>query len=141
MSPPAATLMLSALCMLLGFMAVADMLRTPLVFAWNCFFKPLTKCGGTDNQQQGRLNAFYSGQAEIYDTTRSHLLKGRETMLQLMAAHLKAQPDSSRGGKPKVWVDIGGGTGWNIEKMWVVSWLFSSELTWSQGRVSTIDIL
>jgi betaine lipid synthase len=42
-------------------------------------------------------------------------------MLQLLAAHLKAQPSPiGRGatvGKPKIWVDIGGGTGWNIEKM------------------------
>lgn len=58
---------------------------------------------------------------DLYDTTRSHLLKGRETMLQLLAAHLKAQPvvrlPVNAPTKPKIWVDLGGGTGWNIEKM------------------------
>ena len=41
-------------------------------------------------------------------------------MLQLLAAHLKAQPASGITGekKPKIWVDIGGGTGWNIEQIW-----------------------
>lgn len=56
----------------------------------------------------------------MYDGTRTHLLKGRETMLQLLAAHLKAQPvalSASASRKPRIWVDIGGGTGWNIEKM------------------------
>jgi betaine lipid synthase len=41
-------------------------------------------------------------------------------MLQLLASHLKAQPvpsSSTEMSKPKIWVDIGGGTGWNIEKM------------------------
>ncbi len=40
-------------------------------------------------------------------------------MLQLLASHLKVQPVPARVGarKPKIWVDIGGGTGWNIEKM------------------------
>lgn len=111
-----ATLLLSALSILLGFLAVGDSLRTPLTFIWNCFIKPLTG-EGTYGKQQGRLDAFYSGQAHIYDSTRTHLLEGRETMLQLLAAHLKAQPDSSRDSRPKIFVDIGGGTGWNIEKL------------------------
>lgn len=43
-------------------------------------------------------------------------------MLQLLAAHLKAQPvvrlpAAATPAKPKIWVDLGGGTGWNIEKM------------------------
>lgn len=111
------TLALTALSMLLGFLAVADTLRTPLTFVWNCFIKPFAGEKRTDGKQQGRLDAFYSGQAHIYDTTRTHLLKGRETMLQLLAAHLKAQPESTRDSKPKIFVDIGGGTGWNIEKL------------------------
>ena len=40
-------------------------------------------------------------------------------MLQLLASHLKVQPDPFINGprKPRIWVDIGAGTGWNIEKM------------------------
>ncbi len=44
-------------------------------------------------------------------------------MLQLLASHLKAQPFPVTGqgpGKPKIWVDIGGGTGWNIERMCIL---------------------
>jgi betaine lipid synthase len=47
------------------------------------------------------------------------LLKGREEMLRLAAAHLSTQqaemPADDR--QKLVWVDIGGGTGWNIEQM------------------------
>ena len=110
---------LSAVSIALLLCAVAASFRTPLRFIWNCFFKPFTH-SGSDNGQKDRLDAFYSGQADVYDTTRSHLLKGRETMLQLLAAHLKAQPilaSPGRSGRKKIWVDIGGGTGWNIEKM------------------------
>lgn len=101
-------------------LGLAPAIKTPLIFMWNCFFKPFTKKSG-EGDQKDHLNAFYAGQASVYDTTRVHLLKGRETMLSLLAAHLKAQPvplakhDAPR--KPRIWVDIGGGTGWNIEKM------------------------
>ncbi|EIW71585.1 hypothetical protein TREMEDRAFT_67852 [Tremella mesenterica DSM 1558] len=104
--------------LLLTFLAIFSYLQAPLRFIWNCFFKPFTH-SAPGEEQKDRLNAFYSGQADVYDSTRSHLLKGRETMLQLLASHLKAQPVSILSGteKPKIWVDIGGGTGWNIEKM------------------------
>ena len=114
-------LTLSASLCFLGALALSPLLRTPLRFMWNCFFKPFTKAGSAlGGEQKDRLDAFYSGQADVYDSTRTHLLKGRETMLQLLAAHLKAQPVPARAqgmAKPKIWVDIGGGTGWNIEKM------------------------
>lgn len=102
-------------------LALGPYLSTPIRFIWNCFLKPLGK--GHDDQSQV-LDAFYAGQADVYDATRTHLLKGREDMLQLLASHLKAQPAGITGAggaaaKPKIWVDIGGGTGWNIEKMWV----------------------
>ncbi|KAI9503494.1 hypothetical protein BX070DRAFT_224000 [Coemansia spiralis] len=76
-------------------------------FAYNCFFKRLGKL----DSQQKRLNAFYGGQASVYDTTRSKLLRGRKTMLRLCGAELQ------RMNGDLVWVDVGGGTGWNIEKM------------------------
>ena len=56
------------------------------------------------------LVQFYRGQAEVYDSTRDVLLRGRDTMLSLSVAHLRHLREAS----PKrrfVWVDIGGGTG------------------------------
>ncbi|KAJ2339058.1 hypothetical protein GGH92_006883, partial [Coemansia sp. RSA 2673] len=81
-----------------------------LQFAYNCFLKPL----GRHSSQQGRLDAFYEGQAAVYDSTRGGLLRGRKTMLRLCAAELKKR--SNNGAKP-TWIDLGGGTGWNIEQM------------------------
>ena len=100
-------------------MLLLPVARTPMRFIWNCFFKPFTASSHHTTDQQEQLDGFYKGQADVYDTTRSLLLKGRETMLQLLASHLKAQPLLPATGpmKPKIWVDIGGGTGWNIEKM------------------------
>ncbi|KAJ2699528.1 hypothetical protein H4218_002591 [Coemansia sp. IMI 209128] len=80
-----------------------------LQFAYNCFLKPL----GQHSSQQGRLDAFYEGQAAVYDSTRGGLLRGRKTMLRLCAAELRKR---SGGAKP-IWIDLGGGTGWNIEQM------------------------
>jgi S-adenosylmethionine-diacylgycerolhomoserine-N-methlytransferase len=51
-----------------------------------------------------RLESFYAGQAEGYDDFRKRLLKGRED--------LWAAIDVPEGG---VWVDLGGGTGANLE--------------------------
>ncbi|ORY34834.1 hypothetical protein BCR39DRAFT_476586 [Naematelia encephala] len=117
MSSPALGWALCSISFSLVVLALATHMRTPLRFMWNCFVKPFLHHGDT-SEQRDRLDAFYAGQADVYDTTRAHLLKGRETMLQLLASHLKAQPVPATGtGRPKIWVDIGGGTGWNIEKM------------------------
>ncbi|KAI5479438.1 betaine lipid synthase [Pseudohyphozyma bogoriensis] len=92
--------------------AFASPLSVAWQFAYNCFFRPL----GKSADQAGRLNKFYEKQAEIYDRTRSRLLRGRTTMLKLSAAHLREQ----RRTDPKkrlIWLDIGGGTGWNVEEM------------------------
>lgn len=80
-------------------------LLTVINFAWACFVRPL---GQSQDGQKGRLDSFYSGQAGIYDSSRRHLLQGRETMLQLSAAMLKEQ-QAREPGKPLVWVDVGGG--------------------------------
>nr|XP_018260370.1 betaine lipid synthase [Kwoniella dejecticola CBS 10117]OBR82528.1 betaine lipid synthase [Kwoniella dejecticola CBS 10117] len=106
-------------------------LALPLRFAYNCFVKPFfarSKHVTEQDAHKAKLESFYSGQADLYDSTRSALLKGRENMLQLLAAHLKAQteplvrkgslgPNGDGVGQKKIWVDLGGGTGWNIEKM------------------------
>jgi len=51
-----------------------------------------------------RLESFYSGQAGDYDDFRKRLLKGREEMYRSV--------DVPDGG---IWVDMGGGTGSNLE--------------------------
>lgn len=66
-----------------------------------------------------RLENFYGKQARDYDEYRKKLLCGREELYRSIAV--------PKGG---VWVDLGGGTGWNIEnladsigdlrKVWVV---------------------
>jgi S-adenosylmethionine-diacylgycerolhomoserine-N-methlytransferase len=53
-----------------------------------------------------RVESFYEGQAENFDNFRQRLLHGRR---ELFVA-LPAPP----GG---VWVDMGGGTGWNLEQL------------------------
>ncbi|KAI0509042.1 hypothetical protein F5B22DRAFT_369326 [Xylaria bambusicola] len=86
------------------------------LFFYSCFLKPHK--GDSKGNQQDALESFYKSQASAYDATRKRLLKGREDMLALAAAQLvlktkAVNPNSSR----RVWVDIGGGTGWNIEAM------------------------
>lgn len=51
-----------------------------------------------------RLESFYSGQAGDYDDFRKRLLKGREEMYRSLVL-----PDDA------IWVDMGGGTGSNLE--------------------------
>jgi len=54
--------------------------------------------------QQERLESFYESQADLYDSYRCRMLHGRLPMA-------KAMP-SPKGG---IWVDLGGGTGSNLE--------------------------
>jgi len=56
---------------------------------------------------QERLESFYKGQAGGYDAFRQRLLKGREELVEAVAD----------GPKNAVWIDMGGGTGYNIEVM------------------------
>jgi S-adenosylmethionine-diacylgycerolhomoserine-N-methlytransferase len=53
-----------------------------------------------------RLESFYSGQAQDYDAFRKRLLHGREALYESLSP-----PEHG------VWVDMGGGTGANIEMM------------------------
>ncbi|KAJ7680239.1 hypothetical protein DFH06DRAFT_408282 [Mycena polygramma] len=107
-SAPAALFLAACLAFYVLRLAV---LRPYLKFIWHCFLRPI----GLDDQK-ARLEKFYEGQADVYDATRDGLLRGRNTMLSLSAAHLK----SLRAASPQrrlVWLDIGGGTGHNIELM------------------------
>lgn len=93
-----------------------SLLKSLWLFAYSCFLKPHS--GDAKRNQQDALESFYKGQAGAYDTTRRALLKGREDMLALAAAQLKVRAqESGSGSKRRVWVDVGGGTGFNIETM------------------------
>jgi betaine lipid synthase len=84
-------------------------------FAYSCFLKPHS--GDASGNQQEALESFYSSQASVYDVTRNKLLQGREDMLALVAAQVKHRTAAGELHKKPIWVDIGGGTGWNIEQM------------------------
>jgi S-adenosylmethionine-diacylgycerolhomoserine-N-methlytransferase len=68
---------------------------------YHMLFKPVR---GKDHAQ--RMESFYGGQAGAYDDFRKRLLKGREELFAEM-------PKPENG----VWVDMGGGTGSNIENL------------------------
>ncbi|KAH7886768.1 hypothetical protein F5I97DRAFT_1927075 [Phlebopus sp. FC_14] len=92
-------------------LALGHVIHPQIKFIWHCFVVPL---GSAD--QRTRLDKFYKGQADVYDATRNGLLRGRNTMLSLSASHLRtlrAKDPTQR----LIWVDIGGGTGHNIELM------------------------
>lgn len=96
-------------CLILG--GFNDKIRSIYVFIWSCFFKPLVSKKNTKSQDQAQLlDQFYSSQAHIYDKTREILLQGRQECLRLAISHLEKK-------KELVWIDIGGGTGRNIEYM------------------------
>ncbi|KAK3712950.1 hypothetical protein LTR37_008835 [Vermiconidia calcicola] len=84
-------------------------------FAYTCFLKPHS--GDRNGKQQDALESFYGSQATIYDATRAKLLQGRQDMLALVAAQVKHRRRTGQVSQKPIWVDIGGGTGWNIEQM------------------------
>jgi S-adenosylmethionine-diacylgycerolhomoserine-N-methlytransferase len=61
---------------------------------------------GSGNSHAERMESFYGAQAQDYDQYRKRLLTGREKMY----ASIPTPADG-------VWVDMGGGTGWNIENL------------------------
>lgn len=67
---------------------------------WNLLASP-TK----GNTHRERLNNFYQGQASSYDSFRQRLLHGRQEMITAMPVKMG-----------DVWVDLGCGTGENIER-------------------------
>ncbi|KAK6524357.1 hypothetical protein TWF281_011265 [Arthrobotrys megalospora] len=90
-------------------------IKNVILFVYSCFLKPHSG-DGTGNQQDA-LESFYSSQASVYDATRTKLLSGREDMLGLVAAQLKYKVETRKIRRKPIWVDVGGGTGYNIEKM------------------------
>ncbi|KAI0384045.1 hypothetical protein F5Y04DRAFT_248815 [Hypomontagnella monticulosa] len=92
-----------------------SLLQSAWLFFYTCFLKPHD--GDSNGNQQDALESFYKKQAGAYDATRKALLKGREDMLALAAAQLSHRATTSDEKKRRIWVDVGGGTGWNIEAM------------------------
>ena len=74
-------------------------IASDLKILYHLAFKPIR---GGDHAE--RMESFYSGQADDYDAFRKRLLQGRETMYERVGT-----PDDG------VWVDLGGGTGSNLE--------------------------
>ncbi|AET41506.1 class I SAM-dependent methyltransferase Ecym_8221 [Eremothecium cymbalariae DBVPG len=89
--------------------------RNVVIFGWTCFVQPLVDLasGYGTGEQQEKLERFYSRQAGGYDFTREFLLKGREEALRLCIGHLRSRGRE----RDLVWVDVGAGTGLNVEKM------------------------
>ncbi|KAL8724876.1 MAG: hypothetical protein Q9166_007705 [cf. Caloplaca sp. 2 TL-2023] len=120
-----APLLILAGVLLIVYVVVISQKKTWLIYDRLCnfctfFYSAFLKPHSADDAsgQQAALENFYKLQANVYDATRKRLLCGREDMLALAAAQLKfqAQQGLFRHSKP-VWVDIGGGTGYNIEAM------------------------
>ncbi|KAJ7491042.1 hypothetical protein FB451DRAFT_1349411 [Mycena latifolia] len=81
--------------------------RPQFKFIWHCFATI------TSSSPKARVTTFYGSQADV---PRDKLIHGGQSMLILCAAHLRVM----RAVSPKqrlVWVDIGGGTGHNIDLM------------------------
>jgi S-adenosylmethionine-diacylgycerolhomoserine-N-methlytransferase len=68
-----------------------------------------------------RMESFYAGQADAYDDFRKRLLKGRDALWSVL--------EVPQGG---IWVDLGGGTGANLE-------LFGEAL-WQLKKVYVVDV-
>ncbi|KAF5138086.1 Protein-L-isoaspartate O-methyltransferase [Metarhizium anisopliae] len=99
--------------------AAPGLVQSFFLFFYSSFLKPHQ--GDSKANQQDALESFYKKQAGAYDSTRKVLLRGREDMLGLVVAQLKSKAEqATAAGKnqnKRIWVDIGGGTGWNIEAM------------------------
>ena len=76
-------------------------LRSDLKILYHLAFRPIR---GRDHAQ--RMEDFYGGQAEDYDRFRERLLPGREALFRSIPI-----PDGG------VWVDLGGGTGANLQSI------------------------
>ena len=112
-------LLVGALSLAASLAAIAILVygQPYLVFAYNCFLKPISNSSrtarGKDQEhttartggQQDALESFYKGQAAIYDATRARLLRGRDEMLALAAAQLRLK-NQRQGFRKRIWVDV-----------------------------------
>lgn len=112
-SSPIAPVWIGLLVLAGVFIKAREQIILLVKFAYACFIAPI----GHADEQKTRLDSFYRSQAGIYDATRTRLLKGREEMLRLLAGHLEQQQKDFSQDRKLIWVDIGSGTGYNIEVM------------------------
>lgn len=87
-----------------------------LKILYHMMFKPIR---GKDHAS--RLESFYAGQAEAYDDFRRRFLHGRQEMMAWLEAPAQG-----------VWVDMGGGTGANLE--------FIADRIAALGKVYVVDL-
>eukprot|EP01025_Chloroclados_australasicus_P048612 TRINITY_DN5514_c0_g1_i2.p1 TRINITY_DN5514_c0_g1~~TRINITY_DN5514_c0_g1_i2.p1 ORF type:complete len:667 (-),score=70.82 TRINITY_DN5514_c0_g1_i2:573-2573(-) len=80
-------------------------LKNDMICLYSMWFNQVS---GDDHA--ARLESFYSPQAHAYDRFRKNFLWGRKPLLAACAARLEEQTDM-------VWVDLGGGTGENVDMM------------------------
>jgi len=67
----------------------------------------------TGDTHKERLESFYGPQAHVYDNFRARFLHGRVGMLRACAREMQKLQNH----EGLVWVDLGGGTGQNVETM------------------------
>jgi S-adenosylmethionine-diacylgycerolhomoserine-N-methlytransferase len=72
---------------------------------------------GRGSDHAARLDSFYSSQAADYDDFRKRLLHGRAELMQSLVRHSTSHNDQGshnrqQGGR---WIELGGGTGANLE--------------------------
>ncbi len=70
----------------------------------NVIYHLIKPIQGTNHQE--RLESFYQGQAQTYDTFRKRLLQGREEIYQSLIQY-----------PGDIWLDLGGGTGANLDSI------------------------
>lgn len=87
-------------------MGVLGSMLSDLRVLLNLALTPFRTASAADHK--GRLESFYGGQAGDYDGFRKRLLKGREELVADVAA---------QHGTGGIWVDMGGGTGANLEML------------------------
>ncbi|TKW59551.1 hypothetical protein CTA1_4153 [Colletotrichum tanaceti] len=80
------------------------LLKSFLLFFYSCFIKPHS--GDKKGNQQDALESFYKKQAGAYDATRKVLLQGREDMLALVVAQVKAKGLGQGDKAKRIWVDV-----------------------------------
>jgi len=81
-------------------MSITETIRSDGRALWH-----LLAASNRGETHRDRLNQFYRGQADVYDSFRKRMLHGRQEMIDA----LPLEPNS-------VWVDLGCGTGENIER-------------------------
>ena len=104
----------------MGILSALQTARSEARVLYNLAVKPVQ--GDT---HKARLESFYGHQAGDYDAFRKRLLTGREELMVDVAARCKES-----GG---IWVDMGGGTGANLEMM-------GDEAVMSFAKVYVVDL-